>query len=556
VQKKQNRTVFSILILIGIAVSCFIYTVHIRKSWNKKFVINGLWHWDHALALKYVKNWYNEGPFKLRFGMIENPSSVEFSSLKSRGLYISFPSGCLIPVYLISLISGHEPSLLLLRYYSLFNHLLITLFLTFTVFFILKQAGYNEIYCTLFSIIPIIMELFLPGPLYWHHSVYFVSSAAILPFTLLIFLEVIRKNFTGKNIRTFISILQAIVLFSSSLSEYIFIFAACIIILKRIIFHEFRSGFKNTAIDSLVFLLPVFAAIFLYFVQIYLLDAFNIITDSFSRSSILIQFRHIFENNYHFNKFWKIFIVNNFGKPAIYLLWGSLISLILLFIYSMLFNHKDKEKILDLSLYGIIILLPCFVHTYIFAGHSLYLEFTAIIFSIPLATIPFILIPVLISLLIDKKHILVPLVILCIVSLYTFSEYPKYKKKFGSIENSRYPAAEFINKNTSYNDIVFSPTIEIRHLPPILISISMKRVYKTDKKENIYNSIKNIKKDYILNILIENARKDETAPDIRSLFKYTDNVIKNDNFTLYKISKKKLPFNQETQAAPSVSPGI
>jgi len=111
----------------------FLNTLETRKPWRT--VLSDTHHqWLSGSTLKFVNNWFEEGPVSLKFGMIENPNSIEFPTLLSRGPYPSYPPGTIIPVYVLAKIMGRELTPSLLMKYNLINHFLIAFFYFFRCF--------------------------------------------------------------------------------------------------------------------------------------------------------------------------------------------------------------------------------------------------------------------------------------------------------------------------------------------------------------------------------------------------------------------------------------
>ena len=185
VRNKNLKKIIIILLLFFITVGIFSYTVYIRKPWFG--TLHYLGHQiNSGLTLLYSNNWYNEGAFDLNFLMLRNPESIEFPDIKSRNIYSSYPSGSILSIYVISKLIGQAPDINMLMSYNLFNHFIIAFLLSLIIFFFLRKLNFNYINSFLLSIIPIIMELLLPGPLYWHQMVFFVDQAVILLFVIFI----------------------------------------------------------------------------------------------------------------------------------------------------------------------------------------------------------------------------------------------------------------------------------------------------------------------------------------------------------------------------------
>ena len=280
-------------------------------------------------------------------------------------------------------------------------------------FFLRQQLRLDLINLFLFSIIPLLLELMLPGTLYWFQNVFFTDQAVILPFVLYVFLEVIKDGIrieTTKNSRilSYLNIFQNIVLFYGFLTDWLFIFIALTIYIKRLIDGEIffsRKMFWNKKIyhflkGSLKYWFAPLLAVFLFVLQI-----LNLGTVGQTVSKAL--FRTAISNGgleYHNNGLiiFLSYISNAYGLVALALITTSLVFFLLMFIF-LIFgrfkSHKNLYKIKKtMYLFGML-QLPCIIQVIVFSNHSIYHDFSVLKFSIPLATIPFVLLPVMIFLL-------------------------------------------------------------------------------------------------------------------------------------------------------------
>ncbi|GAI99290.1 unnamed protein product, partial [marine sediment metagenome] len=233
--------------------------------------------------------------------------------------------------------------------------------------------------------------------MYWHQNVFFTDQAVILPFVLFIFFEIIKENIKNRKISISTNFLQSSVFFYGILTDWLFVFIALTVYIKRIFNGEIRKDFNPFIKMSLKYWFPALLALFLFAFQLYSLPAFsNIIKRFLFRTGLNARGAGYIVNFY--NRFWEGYIAEGYGKVAIGLLWMSLFLFILSFIY-IGFQHFHKRQVEErikktLSLISIL-LIPCFLYTYFFRNNSWIHDFSALKFSIPMTIIPFILIPVL-----------------------------------------------------------------------------------------------------------------------------------------------------------------
>jgi hypothetical protein len=536
---EKTKVLLCIILLFSITLVIFQYTVSIREPWFGE-LSDGHHQWLTGSTLEFTENWYNEGPVNLDFAMIQNPASIEFPTLLSRDPYLSYPPGTIIPIYFASEIIGHKPTVGLIMDYNLFNHFLIAFFLALIIFFFLRYLKYDILNSFLFSIIPIMLELLLPAPLYWHQNAFFSDQAIILPFVVYIFLEVLRDRFRNlpknRNIHI-LNILQNIVLFYGFLTDWLFVFIGLTVYIKRIVDGEIvlsREMFFNKRInlfikESIKYWFTPLLALFLFVVQIFAVGSFNsVLSKSLFRMGVTPT------GETYLNNGMNLFIGNitlNYGHVAVGLIAASLTFFILTSIYLIFGRFKAHKNIFKIkrTLYLIgMLLIPCILQVLVFRNHSVIHDFSVLKFSIPLATIPFVLLPIMIFLFFEKsidkklKNINVLnkfnginrgllalfLIVFVAASFYIVNEHSDYKIMFTAPNGTYEVIGTSLEENTGYNDVVFSPDFEISENPPQQLAYSMKRVYQVNSTEDIKDKIKGINGNYDIVVMFLNPPSD------------------------------------------------
>lgn len=486
--------------------------------------------------------------------MLENPKSIEFATVQSRGNWISYPAGAFIPIYSISKIRGREPTPSLIMKYNLINHFLIALFLSLTIFFFLSlQLEFSYFNSFLFATIPIFLELFLPGPFYWHQNVFYSPQAVILPFVLVVFLEVIRPSTRNKSL---IDVLQGVVVFYGFLTDWLFVFLAVFLYLYKIARAEIPyKKLPEFLKKSTKFWLGPVAALSVFALQLYRFDAFPRLWAKFVFRAALDKEGQKYTTDFG-TIFWDTHIAQSLGRPASKILWLCLLIFLALGLYIILqglFKRETNKDITKITLLIGVLLVPSFLMVYSLKNFSAIHKFTALKFSIPFSTIPFILVPAAFLAFLgksSKKRFLTTAAALMMIVLsgtYLINVYSNYHILFpgeNQTFNQKAEAAQFISENTSYKEIVFSPNFKIHNYPPQLLSISMKRVYKVDSVSQIQEQLKNVEGDFSVDIFVR-GEKPKVSAGLKDLLPLAYDVIQKDNFHLYKIERKDI-INQKT----------
>lgn len=579
--KKAVLKLMPFLLLIVFTVIVFSYSLPLRRQWFGKLV-QGDHHFLTGSTIKFTKNWINEKPWNLFFGMLENPKSVEFDNLTQRLPYVSYPPGTIVPIYLISVLTHEPPSASIVMNYNLANHFLISLILGFITYLIFRKYKFNYLISFLFSLIPISMEIFLPGPFYFLQNIYFSDQAVILPYVLTILLEKI-YDMVHENKHNGIKILQSFVILYGASIDWFFYFLIAAIFLKRMFMDKNPKKLMDKFVNNVYILVLGLMPILFLAWQIVKLNAFNVLLERFlTRTGI--SFSEDSMKNF-WSTFWWSHFRTNFGETGVFLYWTCLI---LITSSTLLLSKiiKTYAKINQYLLYycALFLFLPL-IQVYVFRNHSLVHDFSTLKFSLTLSIIPFALFPLLIMnlknlikddrllkkslwlililatiliaiewlllykyfskqdfsffqqsffyslaainpsilLLIYRKkwsNYLVFLVSILLAVAYLYSSFPLISKHFKRQDILIEKIGNSIANCTNYHDIVFSFELEVPDRPTVLISQSMKRVYIISFLKDIYSKIEAVKKPFQIKLFYYNIPTAKTYKFINSLGTY------------------------------------
>lgn len=556
-RKEQKKKLFYIFCIALITTTVFIYSVEIREPWYGELYGDNH-QWLSGSTLKFADYWYQEGPENLYWGMIENPNSIEFSTLLSRNPYPSYPPGVVVPIYVISKILNEEPNPSILMGYNLFNHFLIAFFMSLLVFiFLSRNLGYDSVISFLFALIPIFLELLWPAPLYWHQNVFFSDQAIILPFVLMVFLEILRFDSSEINLK-YINLLQGILIFIGFLTDWFFVFITVTIFVKRILSGEIQLLNRIPYIDnkflkkSFMFWAPGILAMILFIVQLNVLGVLWELPAKFYMRTGVTNL-HLASSRNVFNVFISD-IDRAYGQLAEIVLFITIFVLIILsvmFIYKKLKNYKPNLKIKKILCLLWIVYLPCLTQFFLLKSHSVVHEFSVLKFSFPIA-ISFVLIPILICLTFldfrkvkskfinERKLLIMFLIVSLLLMSYSTAQNNPDRLKFFDLGPSYAQAGydslgDSIKYKTGYNDILFSPDFEIPENPPQALYYSKKRVYKINSTNEIRKKITDLNGSYNILIIFLNQPSEKWNQFIKNATKIPDN-----NYYIYRIQNSDL----------------
>ena len=518
------RIFVCILLLLVVTLMVFDYTLKIRKPWFD--VLSDHQQAQTGSMLIWTKGWYRNGALNLRFSMMDNPESIEFNELLDRAPYTSYLPGALVPVHIINLLRQTEPTARSLMAYNLTQHFLIAYFLALLIFFFLKRLGFSCLNAFVLSVIPILAELLLPGPLYWHQNTFGFIQAAVLPYALYILLEVLRDSDFSRKTKRILNIFQVLVFWYGTFVNWTFFFVAISVYVKRIMEGSMEEG-KDFVRRTLVFWMSYVAAVLCMVVhQLFFVRSFMGMIESFflrtgiSQGFDSTKFVHTF-----FEHFWMDHMVDSYGMVGSCLFMAGIVVMVGGITYLIYGRVKklDVNKDIRSCVYLMCILIfPPILYVYTFRNWSVVHDMSTIIFSVPLATAVLVLVPVLIMLIVQNslfgrknrlgllqgqnRNVWIFLVILIACSLYIIDVHPGYRKMFPKPNDAYKEIGEFLAENTNYNDIIFTPTFAPEFMDKQqFISYSMKRVYPMWSFNDVYEKVKDVEdKNYVVNVLFVN----------------------------------------------------
>ncbi len=436
--------------------------------------------------------------------------------------YLSYPSGAVIPVFLISEIMNHAPSVGLVMSYDLVNGFLVTLFLSLTVFFFLRRLQLRANHAFLFALIPILLELFLPEPFYYFQNSFFTDQAVILPFVLVVFLEVVREGRRGR-FRSIVDLLQALVFFYGTFTDWFFVFIAFIFYLDRLFFGEIRfRPRKDFFKDSLKFATPPLAAIFVFLIQVTAM-----MWGDLENAAEWIKHKYVVRSGLNGSTSelgagsgGYLHHIARWAKEGYGLFGLAVIAITVLFSIGIYFfvNWRKRQKravapaIQSIARLSFIITVPCILQILAFLNHSAVHSFSVLKLSVPFATVPFVLIPVSLVMAVRSKkeagsfkYMFTAIIGAFILAGFSIAQAsPEYDHFFNPKNTFWYHVADVTNKHTVADDVVFSPDMEVPYHPPQPVSLTMKKVYRVKTVSDVAQEIQNAHGSYRVVIIFWN----------------------------------------------------
>jgi len=512
-----KQKVLAITFIIVVAVALFTYTVRIRSPWFGYY--SGENHdWLTASTLIFTENWDREGAWNLKFGMYDDPKSPEFPSLLDRSPYISYPPGAAMPIFTLSQLSGQPPSLDLIMGYNLANHLLIAIVLALIVFFFLDGLGLDVEIAVGFALLPVFLELLLPAPLYFHQNSFFSDQAVLLPFALVVLMEVLRGQHTGRT-RTIISMCQGLVFLYGMWTDWLFVFVVIAFFIKRILAGEIPLRDRKALITETAKLwtLPL-AAIAAFFFYVYLIEDMNLYWTWFQLRYKFFVRSGADDPTSRWDMFRTVtsYVDLGYGYAGRVIIYSSVVLVLALsgYIIVQKLRRMAVERDFELvALLAFIITVPCVLQIATFLNHSSVHNFSVLKLTLPISVVAFVLLPLLAGLaarhLTQKENlarimfiILVPAILL--TGVYLALVHRGYTDYFHEKNAYWYKVVDATNLHDQPNDIVFSNTMELPDKPPQLLSLTMKRVYRVGSVKDILKKLDKAQGDYRVMLILTN----------------------------------------------------
>lgn len=448
--------------------------------------------WLTGSTVKFVDNWLEDGILNDGFLMLERPKSIESNFVSFRDIYASYPSGAIIPVYLMKLVIPGVDTIYAVHSWNLFNQYLIGLLIAAFVYLSLPRQDKKH-NAFVFSALSGASYIFLRKAFYWHEMAYFADQAAILPFAVILMLEMlIRTRVSGRGV---ILLGQSFFLFVLMSIDYLAVPVALVLWSCRILYpmDSKDKGFAwRIAFGSGVQIFsPVLVSLVLFLASVYLNGQGDRLFGMFLVRTGIVD-----------SVSWKFpfRMMQHIGYPESFA-----------FLFSCWILFVKLRAVRDPSLVVCrVAFLAVLLHTLMLTSHSAVHGFSGLKFQLPLSLAFFGVIPSLTlfhfeSVGVRKEGLVsrVSLILLCgMVLVFSFG----WKKEFPPKELRNVSTAKAIKQISSFEDVYLSMTdFEIPNNPPQLLSVSRKRVYRFNSGQEAMGFIMGLPKEARIHFIV---RKD------------------------------------------------
>ncbi len=485
---RRTQRVAPIAIIVLVLAGTFGYTVEVRRP-HAEGLSYGHHEWLTAHTLKFARAWWQEGAFKLDFLMMETPPDIEHPTLASRQIYPSYPPGAVLAAYLVAKASGTYPSVASLMAFNRALHLFIALCLSLAAWLWIPR-GANAVLATVSAIFPGLAYLLLPGPMFWQQNVYFTDTAVIGPFALLLLALAMEDRVK----QPWPQVLVSFAFLWGFATDWFFVSVALVWGAVRLAMLAVTRTSVGAASSWFVRLSREVGGVVLAGAL-----AFGFYGWQLSKHALWQHWygkltlrtfgtgdgAELLASNFN-DVVWG-YVTDQYGPLGRVLLIVTFVISALHLIWSLRQRHLAPADQLDAGVpsratFIAVAALAPLLHTYLLKNHSYLHDFSVLKFAIPLACIPFALLPQAIAQLISKPRWVGPLGIVaatCGGLVYTRAMHSEYRRLVPARNPEIAQIGEFVSRETRYEDVLFSDFAKAEPYPaePHLLSHTMKLIH-------------------------------------------------------------------------------
>lgn len=481
-----------ILVLLFCLLLVFLYTVDLREP-ARGVLSFGHHEWLTAHTLKFSRIWWHEGAYDLDFLMMETPPDIEHPTLAQRAVYPSYPPGAVIGPYLLAKFVNREPSVSLIMWFNLYVHLFVSVCLSLAVWLLTPaSAGLWRLLSGSFAGC---CYLLLPGPLFWQQNVYFTDTAVMAPWSLLLLVIAAESRLS----HAWYYALTSLSFFWGFATDWFFVSIAmtwaAVQVGRTLISTHLGSPIRTRQVFA-IFSGPVLAG----------LGVGIFYSWQLSKHGLWTQWRAKLSLRTFSTGDGATDLALNFGDVVIGYAraqYGQLgLSALIVgcaFVGFEAFRYTrrggspmlgDAMQSWSRLAFLVVAAFSPILHTLILRNHSYLHDFSVLKFAVPLACIPFALIPeIVVGMtpgLLARRRLIVGIFILTGV-VYVLNIHRSYPLLVPERNPEIAQIGNFVHRFTRFDDVVFSNFVAAEPYPgePHVLSHSLKLIHRVEKPEDL-----------------------------------------------------------------------
>ena len=499
-----------------------------------------------AQLYAWLRNWVHDGAFSIHFTMPYRPLSIESFDLRHREeLYRSYPPGVLVPPYLLFLLYKQAP-ITLLTGYGLACHAIAVMSVVVAVFFVTVRAATFVatsraigplLSATLLAISAGIFMTVASGPSYFFTRVYVFDTAVLPWFGLSIALEAIyTANFNSPRIARVALVLQFLVFTVGLWTDWLFVVLFFVWTALRMAEPLFGirgaiSARRSVRLGGGVFLANLMLII-AWRVQagIDQSDNYGIVDEIIRTVDRFVYRSGVADNSMTMAAFLDrihLYLASYFAINTAQFL-KIFIASALSFFAAVILTRKFARSALLWPLTSVVTLstAPVVVHLALLPQHAFYHDFTILKFAFPLALLVLTLAPAAAAVLFTKmseKYLrfspaiceTICTVLICGAAIsgiyFSMTRYDAPQRHFPPVQGGIGVLGTIIERNVEYDDVVFSPQIDIQRMT-FEAGFSRKLVYRSqDVDADLPNVMSGICRPFNLVIVSDGSEPPKRA---------------------------------------------
>lgn len=225
--------------------------------------------WLSGSSVKFVNMWLQEGALTHRFNVYESFDTIEYNTLAERSLYVSYPNGSTLFLYLAAKLCGRSHiDLSFLKHFDVVLFGIEALLMTVFVYVWILDTGYKDEKAKIFmSVVTSISWVLLPNSIYYLSNVYFADQGVILWVTLFLLVEFLCNRDLQKHY--ILNGIRCLIIYTGMLVDYYFWIMVFVAFVMQIIKNICNKKNAREIINhSLVYIIPVLLALLTFYWQL------------------------------------------------------------------------------------------------------------------------------------------------------------------------------------------------------------------------------------------------------------------------------------------------